>query len=566
MDTKLTRIEPTSLIASEVAYVGSFIMGKNGSGENVRRDKDFFANRSTVLAPNDMHDELTAGVLEAIVRLYHRNEKPIIENIGHIMITEGLISPDTPGIAGEAEAWTALANLLDYYAVRGAKTMKDFRLRERAVRENWRNERLSGSQIEAFLDEARREATSTFDIAYALRQYADELIGETEMVAYTADWEKQKKILEEIPQRQRDLIGKPRFTFPSAWKLNQLIPVIRPGEKIVLSGGTGDGKSAMSMQFAEWSAITGKNVLVIHMEDREEVILMRQTVRWIGGTLEELEKGDPLGKMEQMIALREVWNERGGSIIYKYLAGHTVPLIVEQIKETAREFEAEGKHLDVVVMDYFQKADFDSQILRGGSYVNAANLGAEMLKITAEKLGLVMFVVSQETSDGNGGKHTAWTKALEQKPQVYISLTRNEIKRIDDEEFVRMTINGVPKRVPLAAVGDRSCWMQVHVKKVNQGRQGVVWLFFEGPRFRAFDPDFMVAVEEGQIGEFEVPVLTAADEAFFVKQESYLEKYRQGYRQLKNPDERKREKMKEDSDDEPPPTAKKPTYKQNTML
>lgn len=533
----MTRIPDSSaLIAAEVAYVGSFLREPK-----YKRDKDFFSLRTSVVNPADLNDPVVGAALEAVIRLYHQNEVPTIDNAAHIMLTEGLVTPEDIGISGEEQTWQKLAGLLDYCAERGAKSLKDFRVRERAIRENWRNQSLSAKQLEKFLDNARRQSGSSLELAIALRQYADSLIGETEVVSQTADWEKQKELFKEIPERQKALIGKPRFTFPPHWQLNSLIPVLRPGEKIVLSGGTGDGKSALCMQFAEWAAISGKNVLVVHMEDDDDIILMRQTVRWIGGTLEELEKGDPKGKMAQMVALRERWMQGGGGITYKYLAGHSIPLIVEQIKETARDMESQGKHLDVVVMDYFQKADFDTNIKSGQNYVNVANAGAELLKITAQRLSLVLMVVSQETSDGNGGKHTAWTKALEQKPQVYISLTRHAIKREDDEEWVNMLVGTAIRRVPIAKVGERSCWLQVDVKKANQSRQGRIWLFFEGPRFRAFDPKFMEEVESGARNEFDVPILTPADDAFFKRTDLLLESYRQARKQFIKPDERKLE-------------------------
>ncbi len=539
MKNKLAGLDPAALIASEVAYIGSFVRGPK-----LIREKDFYANRSMIINPADMHDDFSSAVLEGVVRLYHQNEVPSIENLAHIMLNEGLIAPDSPAITDQAKAWSQVSDLLNYYAERGAKELRSFRKREHTVRENWRTERLSPKHITKILETVDKNGGSSLDAATAIRQYMDSLIGDTEMDAVVAKWDKQKEFLEQFPEQQRSLIGQARFTFPSMWgaKLSKLIPVIRPGEMIVLAGGTGDGKSAMAMQFAEWSAISGKNVLVIHMEDYVDIILMRQTCRWLGATMEELEKGDPKGKMQDMIELREAWMERGGSLIYKYLAGHTIQLLVEQIKETAQELERQGKHLDLVVMDYFQKADFDSGVTQGQNYVNIANQGAELLKIVAQKLALTMCVISQETSDGNGGKHTEWTKALEKKPQVYVSLTRQEIKKPDEEEFVTVSDGGRSKTVALGEVGDRSCWIQFKIKKANQSKQGEIWLYFEGPRFRAFDPEFMKKVEAGEATEFDVSILTAPDDAFWRKQDETRVKYTAGWHQLKSPDQKRREK------------------------
>jgi hypothetical protein len=305
----------------------------------------------------------------------------------------------------------------------------------------------------------------------------------------------------------------------------------------------------MAMQFAEWALICGKNVLVIHMEDKVETILMRQTCRWIGATMEELERGDVLHKMDAMKELRQKWQLRThGTLTYKYLAGNSIPIVIEQIKEVQRQLEMLDKHLDLVVFDYFQKLDIDSQIGKGQNYVNAANAAAEQLKILAEKLGLIMFVVSQETTDMDGGKHTEWTKALEKKPQIYISLTRPIIKKVEDEEIVYVDDNGAQKPFRLSQVGDRSIWCEAKIKKSNQsGGVGKVWLFFDGPRFRMMEPGFYTEVRGGQRSEFDVPVLQPATENFLSNQKRYLEAYNKGILTTKDPDTKKREALREQS-------------------
>lgn len=531
----LQQVEQTNLAAIETMYLGSFI-------KDPKRERDFYAQRFAIFKPTDFTDTFSRMVAESINEIYVNNELPTPQNVVNVMSTKNWY--ERKDIASDADNFTKLNSLISYYQTRGAITLKDFRKQERVMEDAKRARLLSPENLNKVIAEINQRPGTTLDHASDIQGYIQDVMGAHEFAHKTADWDEQKKLLSDLPGQFAEMVGKPRFTFPPHWNLNGFIPVLRMGEKCVVSGGTGDGKSSVANQFAEWAHIAGKNVLVIHMEDSDETILMRQTVRWIGGTFLELERGDPKGRMAQMIKLREYWLTKGGSLTYKYLAGNSIALIVQHIQETAAVLESQDKHLDVVVMDYFQKIDFDSQ---PGNYVNLATAGAEQLKILAERLKLFMFVVSQETPDANGGKHTAWARALEQKPQIYISLTRQEIKKGEDEEFVTMADpkTGISKRMRLAAIGERSCWLQMHIKKVNNGRQGVAWLFFDGPRFRAFDPEFMKKVDSGEIGEYDVPLLKAADNEFWKRQEQDEEAYRLAYYQMLNPEQKRIEKLRQ---------------------
>lgn len=520
-------------LASEIGYIGSFIIDPEF------RNTSYFPKRSMILKPEDMHDPFSKGVLEAIMRLNVRNERATIDEISRVMTTEGIINGND-NVPSQIDTWEKLQSALKYYSQQGAVDTRGFRVRENAVSENWRSNKLTSTSISKLIESMKKKGATNFEIAIALKEYAENVSGGGESAAITADHTRQIELLKEIPERQRELLGKPRFTFPPHWGVNHLVPYLKTGIMITMSGGTGDGKSAMAMQFADWACIAGKNVLAIILEDQFETILMRQTVRWVGGTMDELERGDPHNKMAEMSRLREKWARSGGQMIYKYLAGNPIESIKTHIKEVARELELQGKSLDVVVMDYFQKVDFDSGVKNGANYVNVATKGAEDIKILAETLGFTMMVVSQETEDAQGNRHAAWTRALEQKAQIYISLSRNEIKRVEDEEVVTITVGGQAKSVPLAKVGDRSCWLKLQFKKVNNGRQGIQWLFFEGPRFRAFEPNFMNEVESMVRDEFSVPILQKPDEKFFERQKVMTMAYKEGYKTLKNPDDKKR--------------------------
>src|SRR5258706_1029858 len=398
----LKELESTNLVALDTMYLGSFIKDK------LPRAMDFYSQRVSIFKPQDFNDPFSKALSVCINEVYQKNEQPTIRNVVDTMSQKDWFGKS--GLSIDMDNYDYLNKIVSYISSRGAMTIKEFRSRERAMEDAKRSKLLAPDNLNKVIAEIMQSPGTSVDHAISIKRYMDDMVGGTEFANKTADWEEQKHLLETLPSEFAKMIGKPRFTFPPHWKLNEFIPVLRPGEKCVMPGCTGEGKSVCAMMFSEWAAICGKNVLVIHMEDSDQTILMRQTVRWIGGTFLELERGDPKHRMEQMIKLREWWNTRGGSLTYKYLAGNNIGLIVEQIKETAATLEAEDKHLDVVVFDYFQKIDFDSGVGSGGNYVNQATAGAESLKILAERLKLFMFVVSQETPDANGGEQSTYGK------------------------------------------------------------------------------------------------------------------------------------------------------------
>lgn len=537
----LKNIEEANITGIESMYLGSLISSK-------LRERDFYSERISVFKDIDYSEPISKAIARAINEIYSNNDRATSERVVEYLSTRDWFKPGFTGIQGLTETISDLRRLVDFYDDRGALNIKDFRRRERIMEDAKRAKLLHPKNLNEKIAEIMAGTGNSVDKALAIKSYMDEIVGGAEFAQKTTDWENQRQILTDLPDEFSGMLNKARFTFPPHWGLNQNIPMLRPGEMCVLSGGTGDGKSSMAMMFAEWAAICGKNVLVIHMEDSDKTILMRQTVRWIGGSFLELEKGDPMNKMQQMIKLREWWNSRGGSLVYKYLAGNTYHAIIEQIKEHAASLEAQDKQLDLVVIDYFQKIDFDSA---GGNYVLAANAGAEAFKIISERLRLFTFIVSQETPDSNGGKHTAWSRALEQKPQIYLSLSRHEIKKAEDEEKVSLynEETRTSKSLTISSIGDRSCWLQLHIKKVNNGKQGTVWLFFDGTRFRSFDPEFMKQVDRKEINEFDVPVLKPADKQFWDRQREREDAYYYAYYQLKNPDEQRRERLRQQAED-----------------
>jgi KaiC/GvpD/RAD55 family RecA-like ATPase len=538
--TSIKDLDAESAVTHEVLYVGSFIQFPD-----IKKDKDFYTHRTvTSLKPSDMTDKFTKAIFEA-VQIADWEKVPKYPNeLANIMLRNGIVTPSQMSTDSENIAYNQLVNDLIAIGKRGAAYFAEFIKRERAMESIWRTQTLERLPFLLQAMTGKTAKKSEKEIIAFTREYLDNLDNKTHTQEVTAEWEEQEKAFKDIVIEKRSEVGRPLKTFPNHWGLRPFIPRIKPGWMIVISGATGDGKSALAMQYAEWQAVSGRKVLVIHMEDNLETILLRQCTRWIPDTtLEELERGDPKEKMAQMAQMRASWQAHGGEIIYKYLAGHTVQDMINQINEVAASFQMQGKHLDDVVIDYYQKADFETLAGQGNlSYVNVATKGAEDLKITTEKWNCNTLIVSQVTPDEKGGFHTAWARALEQKPQIYIQVNREVVKDLNSRDIVNLD----NRQVVLADVGDRSVWIQFQIKKVNQGRTGRVWAIFEGPRFRAITPEFKTKIDMNPLEEFRIPILEAADDKFFVRQADMIRAYNLAYK-LPNPENRRKQQKEENN-------------------
>ena len=86
---------------------------------------------------------------------------------------------------------------------------------------------------------------------------------------------------------------------------------------------------------------------------------------------------------------------------------------------------AAGASLDVVVIDYLNKAELTPKALKDYGLFGARGRDSEIVKQMAESTGAVCFLVQQEQIDGLPYE----TRQSAQKSQVWISLER---ERLDD--------------------------------------------------------------------------------------------------------------------------------------
>jgi hypothetical protein len=385
-------------------------------------------------------------------------------------------------------------------------------------------------ELPNLINKWKRQGKTADEISRLTREYLDKIDGKFIAGASSADWDRQAAEFDRIQELMRSRIGQPLKCFPPAWGLNRYVRSIEKGRLVVMSGGTGDGKSSLAMSYAEWQAQTGRNVIVVHMEDSLQTILMRQTVRNIPSTtLEELEGGDPEDKLLRMKKIRESWP---GRIYYEYMAGLNIDQIILRLEEICLK-----DSIDDIVIDYFQKIDFISDASASVNMIAQAGLAVEKLKLLAEKWNNNVFLVSQTTPDTDGKLHTQWTRELEKKPQYYLEVQRKIVEKPEDSVLV--TIGQAT--VPIADVGDRTPWIRLMLKKVNDGRTGSSWIVFNGPRFLGMTPEYWKKLNANPEFANEIPVYTQWNDRKKQQQKSVLAAHEAVFTQ-ENPDEKKRRK------------------------
>lgn len=518
---------PAALPTIEASYVGSFIK-VNG----IKRTKNFWTNRTRVIKPEYISNESLRAMLVAIDELNSKNVPADVGTIAREILTQ---LPLAAGIDPLVVGYEYAVKLTENVARLGAITYAEFRKAEDDMIAVWQQSQLTGDKMAAVIESLEKKYSSPVDRALALRKHIDSIVGEAPQEIKTLDGPQQIEVLETLAETHRANLGKPLFTFPPEWGLNKYITMLPPGFMASLGGLPGDGKSSLAMQFADYAAMCGRDVLVIHMEDTHETLLMRQTCRHLNATMDELYRGDPEDKMKQMAQLRQSWE---GTMTLRYMGGSHINVIIDSIREWADEMSAVRgtQHFGgVVIMDYFQKATFSHSSNR--NLADEYSNGVEGLKQVTETKNLFTMIVTQLTVT-NGEVKPEGTTQLTKRCQIVLNLKREVIKDSNKERKVMVPGHEMPWA--LAFAGERDVWGKLSIDKANQHRQGQSWLFMEGPSFKGYTQEWHIQVSNGLVKPNSPTILQPWSEADEAKAQRRREAYHYAVEALHDPDEERR--------------------------
>jgi len=242
--------------------------------------------------------------------------------------------------------------------------------------------------------------------------------------------------------------GRPRPRFPLPG-LNRLIPLVLPGQVILLTAKSKVGKTAFASQMFDINVASGLRGVYFHFEDTPQVMHLRRVARTqasfydfanarpkagyttapfyrllgkapsgeLGVTLTDKE----LETVEAATKLAESLLDNRG--IEVYCAGWPMKRVIRIWRKLHLRLQAKGEKLDFVVIDYLNKADVSLREVGILGMHGARGRDTELVKQTAEALDCVAFLLQQESDEGLPYE----TRQSLQESQAWISLQRERM-------------------------------------------------------------------------------------------------------------------------------------------
>lgn len=268
--------------------------------------------------------------------------------------------------------------------------------------------------------------------------------------------------------------------------LARAVPGIKPGKVVLVSGFSGEGKTIVLEQLAEWWAMLGHRVLYITTELTREDMLDRAVCRHLGVPYHELASRtvDADAILRRFGAKAADWLPR---IDYWETGEHTTARgIFAEIQRAARH----GRKL--IFIDYLSEAvgfNTDQRNLK-----DAIDAFFRTLHTFAKSNGVTVVIASQQ-SNSDFGPRIFGSSVPHQKSALHL--------RIQTETAHEARVYNVDDRVIAVRTGDRSPMIELYIEKNTFGpaHEGV-HVFKDGARYRFLDEGdvkFSVALTDGDL-------------------------------------------------------------------
>ena len=181
---------------------------------------------------------------------------------------------------------------------------------------------------------------------------------------------------------------------------NTALGKLRPGNLVIVAGRPGMGKSAFATSYSLGAAINGHGVLFVSLEMSQEEL----TERMLSDLCYDKDTGH--GIPFNMIRERDVRSDRDwdrfdnarrmlkGLPFRMVATGNMTPARLAGLaRQTKRRFEAQGKTLDLIVVDYLQ-------LMRAPGFNASDRVGevseiSRSLKLMAKDMGIPVMALSQ---------------------------------------------------------------------------------------------------------------------------------------------------------------------------
>ncbi len=265
-------------------------------------------------------------------------------------------------------------------------------------------------------------------------------------------------------------INDPKMVFK--WSdLNRLGPSQTGGNMIVLVADSSAGKTTLFENQGEFLWENGFHGAIYHLELATDEMIDRRIVRWTGISFDLLQDGRKEGDIYKYLTLAERKQIREiiefqanwpGSLSLKHCPGATMAEICADMRQ-----RIDAGALDFAMVDYFNKV---RAVQNSQSPIIDMGADIELFKSTLEDLSIVGYLAAQIDKASKKSKSGV----------LRVSDGRDVGAILDDKGNIGLSI----QRPFDEETGERSNIAEIQVSKWTKGRQGVVSLYFNGPRFK----------------------------------------------------------------------------------
>jgi len=234
------------------------------------------------------------------------------------------------------------------------------------------------------------------EIAVRIEDALYEAVNETEIVPIVTPQKQAELILETVSLRMDEETRKKRCIYTSLGALNDATGGFEAGDLVIISGPTGGGKTAFCMNLEKDISVDQK-LPILHINT--EMSQDQMNIRWASII------SDDYGVNNATIRNGEITQHqfnaltvRLNSVFKSELYSVTIPdLTVPKMLSTIRRFSRQ-KHIRAVAVDYIGRVDTMNSTKDDWKQLISA---AKKLKTLGQKLGLVVFMIAQNNSEGN---------------------------------------------------------------------------------------------------------------------------------------------------------------------
>ncbi|MBP2638808.1 MAG: Replicative helicase (DnaB) [Firmicutes bacterium] len=234
------------------------------------------------------------------------------------------------------------------------------------------------------------------EIAVRIEDALYEAVNETEIVPIVTPQKQAELILETIGERMDKEKRYSQCVYTSFEALNKRTGGFEAGDLVIISGPTGGGKTALAMNLMRDIAVDQKlPILHINTEMSQKQIDMRWGAIISGdyGVNNATIRNGEISQ-QQFSNLTAQLNNMFKSELYSVtIADLTVPKMLSTIRRFSRQ-----KKIRAVTVDYIGRVDTMNSNKDDWKQLLSA---AKKLKTLGQKLGLVIFMIAQNNSEGN---------------------------------------------------------------------------------------------------------------------------------------------------------------------